>query len=105
MTGTQSLNQARPLCNLQKTMMLAWQIAHGQTLDRVAKHLALAELDIPRTGQGASIATLVTKSLLIGGEAQLTTEEDGERHAILQAYDKATGEGVGAVKLPPPQTG
>jgi quinoprotein glucose dehydrogenase len=84
---------------------LAWQIAHGQTPDRVANHPALAELDIPRTGQSASIGTLVTKSLLIAGEAQLTTGEDGERRAFLRAYDKATGEEVGAVKLPAPQTG
>ena len=62
-------------------------------------------MDIPRTGQGASVGTLVTRSLLIAGEAQLTTGADGERRAFLRAYDKSTGDEVGALKLPAPQTG
>jgi quinoprotein glucose dehydrogenase len=84
---------------------IAWQVAHGETPDRVINHPALAEMDIPRTGQGASVGTLVTRSLLIAGEAQLTTGADGERRAFLRAYDKATGDEVGALKLPAPQTG
>lgn len=84
---------------------IAWQIAHGQTPDRIANHRALQGIDIPRTGQGASIGTLVTKTLLIAGEAQMTTGEDGERRTHLRAYDKATGEEVGALRLPAPQTG
>jgi quinoprotein glucose dehydrogenase len=84
---------------------LAWQIAHGQTPDRVANHPALASVDIPRTGQSASIGTLVTKTLLIAGEAEMTTGDDGEHRAMLRAYDKANGEEVGALKLPAPQTG
>lgn len=84
---------------------LAWQIAHGQTPDRIANHPALQGLDIPRTGQGASIGTLVTKTLLIAGEAQMTTGEDGERRAFLRAYDKENGTEVGALRLPAPQTG
>ncbi|PCH61030.1 MAG: quinoprotein glucose dehydrogenase [SAR86 cluster bacterium] len=85
---------------------ILWQVAHGQTPDRVANHPALAGLDIPRTGQGASVGTLVTKTLLIAGEAQLTTDpETGQRRAMLRAYDKATGVEVGAVSLPAPQTG
>lgn len=84
---------------------IAWQIAHGETPDRVINHPALAGMDIPRTGQGASVGTLVTRSLLIAGEAQLTTGADGERRAFLRAYDKATGDEVGSLKLPAPQTG
>ncbi len=84
---------------------IAWQIAHGQTPDRIANHRALQGIDIPRTGQGASIGTLVTKTLLIAGEAQMTTGEDGERRTHLRAYDKATGEEVGSLRLPAPQTG
>lgn len=83
-----------------------WQIAHGQTPDNVANHPALADVDLPRTGQNASVGTLVTKTLLIAGEAQLTTDPNtGERRAMLRAYDKATGTEVGAVALPAPQTG
>jgi quinoprotein glucose dehydrogenase len=85
---------------------ILWQIAHGQTPDNVANHPALADIDLPRTGQNASVGTLVTKTLLIAGEAQLTTDPDtGERRAMLRAYDKATGSEVGAVALPAPQTG
>lgn len=84
---------------------IAWQIPHGQTPDRVANHPALDSLNIPRTGQSASVGTLVTKTLLIAGEAQLTTGPDGERRAMLRAYDKISGEEVGAIPLPAPQTG
>ena len=84
---------------------LAWQIAHGQTPDRVANHPALASLDIPRTGQSASVGTRVTKTLLIAGEAEMTTGEDGERRAFLRAYDKANGNELGALELSAPQSG
>lgn len=84
---------------------ISWQIAHGQTPDRIANHPALAGLDIPRTGQGASVGTLVTKTLVIAGEAELTTNEQGVRRAMLRAYDKNTGDEVGAIRLPAPQTG
>ena len=84
---------------------IAWQIPHGQTPDRIANHPALQGLNIPRTGQSASVGTLVTKTLVIAGEAELTSDEQGNRRAFLRAYDKATGEEVGAVQLPAPQTG
>ncbi|MDD9959292.1 MAG: PQQ-binding-like beta-propeller repeat protein [Gammaproteobacteria bacterium] len=84
---------------------IAWQIPHGQTPDRVANHPALADMDIPRTGQGASVGSLVTRTLVIAGEAELTTDAQGERRAMLRAYNKSTGEEVGAIRLPAPQTG
>ena len=84
---------------------IAWQVPHGQTPDRIANHPALVGLDIPRTGQGASVGTLVTKTLVIAGEAELTSDENGTRRAMLRAYDKSSGVEVGAVELPAPQTG
>ena len=84
---------------------IAWQVPHGQTPDRIANHPVLAEMDLPRTGQGASVGSLVTKTLVIAGEAELTTNEVGERRAMLRAYDKSTGAEVGAIRLPAPQTG
>ena len=84
---------------------IAWQVPHGQTPDRIANHPALAGLDIPRTGQGASVGTLVTKTLVVAGEAELTSDENGTRRAMLRAYDKSSGVEVGAVELPAPQTG
>jgi len=84
---------------------LLWKIPHGATPDRIQNHPALQGLDIPRTGQGESVGTLVTRSLLIAGEGQQTTGADGQLSAWLRAYDKATGTEVGAVRLPAPQTG
>ena len=84
---------------------LLWTIPHGKTPDNVRNHLLLQNLDIPRTGQSGSVGTLVTSTLLIAGEPQLTTDSSGVRGAWLRAYDKATGVEVGAVHLPAPQTG
>ena len=84
---------------------IAWQIPHGQTPDRVAQHPMLEGIDLPRTGQNASVGTLVTKSLLIAGEGELTVDENGVRRAMLRAYHKATGTEVGAVALSAPQSG
>ena len=84
---------------------IAWQVPHGQTPDRIANHPVLAEMDLPRTGQGASVGSLGTKTLVIAGEAELTTNAVGERRAMLRAYDKSTGAEVGAIRLPAPQTG
>jgi quinoprotein glucose dehydrogenase len=84
---------------------IAWQIAHGDTPDNVRNHPALKGLSIPRTGRAnGRIGTLVTKTLLIAGEAGFVTTKLG-RGAMLRAYDKATGQDVGAVYMPAPQTG
>ena len=60
----------------------------------------------PRTGQtGFNIGTLVTKSLVIAGDGQVTTTPDHPRGAPLRAYDQATGKEVGNVLMPAPQSG
>ena len=85
---------------------IVWQIAHGETPDAIRNHAALKGLTIPRTGQsGYNIGTLVTKTLVIAGEGQITTTADHPRGAMLRAYDKATGKEVGAVYMPAPQSG
>ena len=84
---------------------IAWQIPHGETPDHIRNHPALDGLDIPRTGQSGSVGTLVTRALLIAGEAQAHTNANGDRGAMLRAYDKSTGDEVGAVWLPAPQSG
>jgi quinoprotein glucose dehydrogenase len=48
---------------------------------------------------------LVTKTLVIAGEGGFFTTPNGQRGAMLRAYDKATGQEVGAVYMPAPQTG
>lgn len=84
---------------------IVWQIAHGETPDNIKNHPALKGLDIPRTGRQGRIGTLVTKSLVIAGEGGFFTAPNGERGAMLRAYDKATGKDVGAVYMGAPQTG
>jgi quinoprotein glucose dehydrogenase len=85
---------------------LLWRIAHGETPDVIRNNAALKGRDIPRTGQQTyNIGTLVTKTLVIAGEGQVTTTEAHPRGAMLRAYDKASGKEVGAVYMPAPQSG
>jgi quinoprotein glucose dehydrogenase len=84
---------------------ILWQIAHGDTPDNVRNNPALKGLDIPRTGQAGIIGTLVTKTLVIAGEAQVTSAAGHPRGALLRAYDKATGKDAGSVLMPAQQTG
>jgi quinoprotein glucose dehydrogenase len=84
---------------------LVWQVPHGETPDAVRNHPALKGLSIPRTGQSGNVGALVTKTLVISGDAQFTTTADRPRGAMLRAYDKGTGKEVGAVFMPAPQSG
>jgi len=83
---------------------IRWQVPHGETPDLVRNHPDLKAMNIVRTGQPGSVGTLVTKTLVIAGESIFTTTARG-RGAMLRAYDKATGQEVGAVFIPAPQTG
>ncbi|HLK49623.1 MAG TPA: PQQ-binding-like beta-propeller repeat protein [Bryobacteraceae bacterium] len=82
-----------------------WQIAHGETPDYIRNHAALKGLDIPRTGQAGYVGVLVTKTLVIAADPQVTSGEGRPRGAMLRAYNKATGQEVGAVWMPAPQSG
>jgi quinoprotein glucose dehydrogenase len=85
---------------------IVWQIPHGETPDVVRNHPALKGLKIARTGQtGYNVGTLITKTLVIAGDGQVTTTSEHPRGAMLRAYDKATGKEVGAVYMPAPQSG
>src|SRR5256885_2079700 len=77
------------------------QVPHGETPDAVRNHEMLKGMTIPRTGQpGFLVGTLVTKTLVIAGDPQVTTLATRPRGAMLRAYDKATGAEVGSVLLP-----
>jgi quinoprotein glucose dehydrogenase len=84
---------------------IVWQVAHGETPDSIRNHPALKDVELPRTGQIGRIGTLVTKSLVISGDGQLFTTPSGVEGAMLRAYDKQTGEEVGEVYMPGPETG
>ena len=84
---------------------IAWEIAHGETPDNVRNNPALKGLNIPRTGRTGLLGPLVTKSLVIIGEAGFFTNAAGQRGAMLRAYDKATGADAGGIFMPAPQSG
>ena len=84
---------------------IVWQVPHGETPDAIRNHEALKELKLARTGQPGSVGTLVTKSLVIAGDPQVTTVTPRGRGAMLRAYDKATGTEVGGIVMPAPQSG
>jgi quinoprotein glucose dehydrogenase len=84
---------------------LMWQVPHGDTPDAIRNHPALRGLNIPKTGQQGSVGLMVTKTLVILGDPQVTTTPDHPRGAMLRAYNKQTGEQVGAVWMPAPQSG
>ncbi|MDG1437942.1 MAG: PQQ-binding-like beta-propeller repeat protein, partial [Emcibacteraceae bacterium] len=82
-----------------------WKVPHGETPDNVRNHPELQGMDIPRTGQRANVGTVVTKTLVIVGDQQVTNPGDRERGAMLRAYDKMTGDQVGEVWMPAGQSG
>jgi quinoprotein glucose dehydrogenase len=84
---------------------LSWQVPYGETPDVVRNHPALKGKDIPNTGQGGSVGMVVTKTLVILGDSQVTTTSQHPRGAMLRAYDKTSGKEVGAVFMPAPQSG
>jgi quinoprotein glucose dehydrogenase len=84
---------------------IVWQIAHGETPDNVRNNPALKGLNIPRTGRPGRIGVLTTKTLLIAGEGGFFTTPNGQRGAMFRAYNKTSGQEVGAVYMPAPQTG
>ena len=84
---------------------MVWQIAHGDTADNIKNNPALKGLTLPRMGRQGRIGVLTTKTLVIAGEGGSIMEPNGQRGAMLRAYDKATGKDAGAVFMPAPQTG
>ena len=84
---------------------ILWQVPHGDTPDHIRNHPLLDGVDIPKTGRVGRVGTVITKTLVIAGEAGMATTETGERGAMLRAYDKSTGAEVGAVYMPAPASG
>ena len=84
---------------------LKWQVPHGDTPDVVRNHPALKGLNIPKTGQQGSVGLLVTKTVVVLGDPQVTTTPEHPRGAMLRAYNKDTGAEVGAMWMPAQQSG
>jgi quinoprotein glucose dehydrogenase len=83
---------------------ITWQVPYGETPDNVRQNPALKGIDVGNTGLGGSVGLLVTKTLVVVGDNQITSVTH-PRGAMLRAYDKTTGKEVGAVLMPAPQSG
>ena len=77
-----------------------WQIPHGEPPDAVRNHAAIAGRALGRLGWIGRVGTLITPTLVIAGDPVSYTTETGDVGAMLRAYDKATGEELGAVYMP-----
>jgi quinoprotein glucose dehydrogenase len=84
---------------------LMWQVPHGDTPDVVRNHPLLKGMTIPKTGQNGAVGLVITRTLVVMGDPQVTTPPGRPRGAMLRAYDKKTGAEVGAVYLPAQQSG
>jgi glucose dehydrogenase len=86
---------------------IVWQVPHGDTPDNVRNHPALRGKNIPKTGQAGTsgIGLMVTKTLVVMGDPQVTTTPEHPRGAMFRAYDKTSGKEVGAVWMAAPQSG
>ena len=79
---------------------ILWQIPHGATPDNIRNHPLLEGVTLPRTGRVGRVGTVITRTLVIAGEAGTFTTSSGEEGAMLRAYDKQTGREVGEVYMP-----
>ncbi|MDO8680520.1 MAG: PQQ-binding-like beta-propeller repeat protein [Acidobacteriota bacterium] len=91
--------------DLKNADKLLFQVPHGDTPDAVKNHPMLKGLNIPKTGQSGSVGVLITKTVVVVGDPQVTTREGRGRGAYLRAYDKNTGAQVGEVFVPAPVVG
>jgi quinoprotein glucose dehydrogenase len=86
---------------------IVWQVPHGDTPDNIRNHPALKGLNLPKTGQPgtAGVGLMVTKTVVVMGDPQVTNPGNRPRGAMLRAYDKKTGQQVGELLMPAPQSG
>ncbi len=84
---------------------LMWSVPHGDTPDACAITRRCAASNVPKTGQQGNVGVVVTKTLVIAGDPQVTTTPDHPRGAMLRAYDKQNGKEVGAIFMPAQQSG
>src|SRR5206468_177319 len=86
---------------------ITWQVPHGDTPDAIRNHPLLRGMNIPKTGQPgtAGVGLMVTKTLVVMGDPQVTTTPAHPRGAMLRAYDKTNGREVGAMLMPAIQSG
>lgn len=85
--------------DLKNPDKLLFQVPHGDTPDNIKNHPLLKGMNIPRTGQPGNAGVLITKTMVVVGDPQVTTK-NGQRGASVRAYDKMTGAEIGEVRVP-----
>jgi quinoprotein glucose dehydrogenase len=104
--GLQGLSIVKPpygvlsAIDLNDGTRLLFQVPHGDTPDSVRNNPLLRGMNIPKTGQPGSVGVLITKTLVIAADPQVTDPGGRPRGAMMRAYHKRTGEQVGAVLMP-----
>lgn len=78
-----------------------WWVPNADTPERIANHPLLQGVDLPATGIPTRSGVLVTKTLLLVGEGNGSSDA-GPR---MRAFDKNTGELIAVLELPDNQTG
>jgi len=78
---------------------IAWQVPYGETPDNVRAAFERLHINYGNTGMNGSVGVLITKTLVIVGDSQITSVTH-PRGAMMRAYDKKTGAEVGAVWMP-----
>ncbi|HEV2201184.1 MAG TPA: PQQ-binding-like beta-propeller repeat protein [Bryobacteraceae bacterium] len=86
---------------------IVWQAPHGDTPDAIRNHPALKGVNVGKTGQPGTqgVGLMVTKTLVVMGDSQITAPPGRPRGAMLRAYNKSTGQEVGALWMPAAQSG
>jgi quinoprotein glucose dehydrogenase len=89
---------------------IQWQVPFGDTPDSVRNHPLLKGMNIAKTGfpeatHSGGVGIIITKTLVIAGDGVVTSTPGRPRGAMLRAFNKATGEEVGAVWMPAQQSG
>jgi quinoprotein glucose dehydrogenase len=85
--------------DLKNPDKLLFQVPHGDTPDNIKNNPLLKGMNIPKTGQPGNAGVLITKTMVVVGDPQVTTK-DGQRGASVRAYNKMTGEQIGEVRVP-----
>jgi quinoprotein glucose dehydrogenase len=83
------------------TGTLKFQVPHGDTPDAYRATFERLGIKYPeKTGQSGSVPIMVTKTVVVSGDPQVTAPPGRPAGAMLRAYDKQTGKEVGAVVMP-----
>jgi len=84
------------------TGTLKFQVPHGDTPDAYRNTFQRLGINYPqKTGQaGIDTGVMITKTMVVAGDLQITSPPGRPSGAMLRAYDKQTGKEIGAVLMP-----